>query len=37
MLALPGVLGTGLFLGMADVALVGDDNFNLIDEKTRKS
>src|SRR5262249_34874360 len=36
-LALPGVLGTGLFLGMADVVLVGDDKFNLIDEKSRKN
>ena len=36
-LAIPGVLGTGLFLGMADVVLVGDDNFNLLEEKTRKS
>ena len=34
--AIPGVLGTGLFLGMADVVLVGDDAFNLIDERTRK-
>jgi ribose 5-phosphate isomerase A len=33
--AIPGVVGTGLFLGMADVVLVGDDNFNLIEEKTR--
>jgi ribose 5-phosphate isomerase A len=33
--AIPGVVGTGLFLGMADVVLVGDDQFNLTDEKTR--
>jgi len=33
--AIPGVLGTGLFLGMADVVLVGDDNFNLVNEKHR--
>ena len=26
--AIPGVVGTGLFLGMADVVLVGDDQFN---------
>ena len=25
--AIPGVVGTGLFLGMADVVLVGDDQF----------
>src|SRR5262249_16100261 len=35
-LAIPGVLGTGLFVGMADVLLVGDDQFNLIDERTRR-
>jgi ribose 5-phosphate isomerase A len=33
--AIPGVVGTGLFLGMAGVVLVGDDQFNLTDEKTR--
>ncbi len=33
--AIPGVVGTGLFLGMADVVLCGDDNFNLVAEKTR--
>jgi ribose 5-phosphate isomerase A len=31
----PGVVGTGLFLGMADVVLIGDDQFNLTDEKTQ--
>ena len=31
--AIPGVVGTGLFLGMADVVLIGDDQFNLTDEK----
>jgi ribose 5-phosphate isomerase A len=34
--SIPGVLGTGLFLGMADVALVGDDKFQLMDELKRK-
>jgi ribose 5-phosphate isomerase A len=33
--AVPGVAGTGLFLGMADVVLVGDDGFNLVDERRR--
>lgn len=33
--AIPGVVGTGLFLGMADVVLVGDDQFRLIDERRR--
>jgi ribose 5-phosphate isomerase A len=33
--AIPGVVGTGLFLGMADVVLVGDDQFQLMAEKTR--
>jgi ribose 5-phosphate isomerase A len=33
--AIPGVVGTGLFLGMADVVLVGDDHFNLVAEKQR--
>ncbi len=35
--AIPGVVGTGLFLGMADVVLVGDqdNNFELVDEMTR--
>ena len=33
--AIPGVVGTGLFLGMADTVLVGDRNdFRLIEEKT---
>ena len=36
-LAIPGVLGTGLFVGMADVLLVGDDQFNLVEERTRRS
>jgi ribose 5-phosphate isomerase A len=35
--AVPGVVGTGLFLGMASVVLVGDDKFNLTAEKTRPS
>jgi ribose 5-phosphate isomerase A len=34
--AIPGVLGTGLFLGMADTVLVGDQNdFRLIEERRR--
>jgi ribose 5-phosphate isomerase A len=35
--AIPGVVGTGLFLGMADMVLVGDrDDFRLIEEKRRE-
>jgi ribose 5-phosphate isomerase A len=30
--AVPGVVGTGLFLGMADTVLVGDDQFGLVRE-----
>lgn len=33
--AIPGIVGTGLFLGMANRVLVGDDHFNLIAEKQR--
>jgi ribose 5-phosphate isomerase A len=33
--AIPGVVGTGLFLDMANVVLIGDENFNLVAEKTR--
>jgi ribose 5-phosphate isomerase A len=33
--AIPGVVGTGLFLGMAHVVLIGDDQFNLTEERTR--
>jgi ribose 5-phosphate isomerase A len=34
--AIPGVVGTGLFLGMADTVLVGDrNNFQLIEERQR--
>lgn len=33
--AIPGVVGTGLFLGMADTVLVGDDCFNLAAERRR--
>ncbi len=34
--AIPGVVGTGLFLGMAQTVLVGDrDNFRLIEERRR--
>jgi hypothetical protein len=34
--AIPGVVGTGLFLGMADTVLVGDRNdFRFIEERRR--
>jgi ribose 5-phosphate isomerase A len=33
--AIPGVVGTGLFLGMADTVLVGDDRFELKAERRR--
>jgi ribose 5-phosphate isomerase A len=33
--SIPGVVGTGLFLGMADVVLVGDDAFQLVAELKR--
>ncbi len=33
--AIPGVVGTGLFLGMADTVLVGDDHFHLTAERRR--
>jgi ribose 5-phosphate isomerase A len=32
---IPGVVGTGLFLGMADVVLVGDEDFHLTAERRR--
>jgi ribose 5-phosphate isomerase A len=32
---IPGVVGTGLFLGMADVVLFGDDEFQLKEERRR--
>ena len=36
--AIPGVVGTGLFLGMADTVLVGrGDNFHLIEERHRRN
>jgi ribose 5-phosphate isomerase A len=36
--AIPGVVGTGLFLGMAEVVLVGArEDFRLIEEKKRTS
>jgi len=36
--AIPGVVGTGLFLGMADTVLVGDRNdFRMIQEKKRNN
>jgi ribose 5-phosphate isomerase A len=35
-LAIPGVVGTGLFLGMADIVLVGDGtDFRMTDERRR--
>jgi ribose 5-phosphate isomerase A len=35
--AIPGVVGTGLFLGMADIVLVGDrESFRLLDERRRE-
>ncbi len=35
--AIPGVVGTGLFLGMADVVLVGErDGFRLIEQRERR-
>ncbi len=34
--AIPGVVGTGLFLGMADTVLVGGDDFRLVAEKRRQ-
>jgi len=35
--AIPGVVGTGLFLGMADTVLVGHDTeFHLVEERQRK-
>jgi ribose 5-phosphate isomerase A len=34
--AIPGIVGTGLFLGMADIVLVGDRNdFRLLEERRR--
>ena len=35
--AIPGVVGTGLFLGMADTVLIGDKNFELVNEKHSKA
>ena len=38
LLAIPGVVGTGLFLGMADTVLIGDSNdFQLIEERHRRT
>jgi ribose 5-phosphate isomerase A len=34
--AIPGVVGTGLFLDMADTVLIGDDRFALVRELRRK-
>lgn len=35
--AIPGIVGTGLFLGMADVVLIGDRNdFQLVEERRRE-
>ena len=38
LLQIPGVVGTGLFLGMANVVLVGDESagFRFVEERTRK-
>lgn len=33
--SIPGVVGTGLFLGMATTVLVGDEHFQLVSEKQR--
>jgi ribose 5-phosphate isomerase A len=33
--AVPGVVGTGLFVGMADTVLVGDETFQLVSEHQR--
>jgi ribose 5-phosphate isomerase A len=35
--ALPGVVGTGFFLGMAERVLEGDDSFRLVAEYVRGS
>jgi len=35
--AIPGVVGTGLFLGMADTVLIGDNQFQLVTEKMRET
>lgn len=35
-LAIPGVLGTGIFTAMAHVLLLGDDHFEMVDERLRK-
>jgi ribose 5-phosphate isomerase A len=34
--AVPGVVGTGLFLGMADTVLIGDEEFRLVEEKKKE-
>jgi ribose 5-phosphate isomerase A len=34
--AIPGIVGTGLFLGMADTVLTGDKEFKLINERHRR-
>ena len=37
MRAIPGVVGTGMFLGMANIVLVGErDTFRLIEERRRE-
>jgi len=36
MRAIPGVVGTGLFLGMADAVLIGDEQFQLVDVKRKR-
>jgi ribose 5-phosphate isomerase A len=34
--AIPGVVGTGLFLGMTDSVLIGDEEFRLVEEKKKE-
>ncbi len=34
-LAIPGIIDTGLFLGLAHTVLIGDDQFRLVRERTR--
>jgi ribose 5-phosphate isomerase A len=35
--AIPGVVGTGLFVGMTDTVLIGDEDFQLVTEKQRRA
>jgi ribose 5-phosphate isomerase A len=36
-LSIPGVVDTGLFLGMAHLVLVGDEHFQLVKERPRRT